>query len=124
MRLKFNAWRATWTLRPLHRIYRIPTKTAWPKSGLVHDNGELVNFAITLRSGKSFIGAIGLRINQTDDNAELGYWIGKPYWNLGYATEAAEAVVRYSFEVLGLNRIHARHFKRIRRRAVSYRRSE
>ena len=77
-----------------------------------YEKGELVNFAITLRSGKSFIGVIGLEINQTDENAELGYWLGKPYWNLGYATEAAEAVVRYGFEVLGLNRIYARHFKR------------
>jgi hypothetical protein len=38
------------------------------------------------------------------------YWIGKPYWGLGYATEAAEEVVRYGFEDLALHRIQAKHF--------------
>jgi len=76
-----------------------------------YEEGELV-FAIVLRSDQSLIGAIGLNVNQQHDNAELGYWIGKPYWNQGYCTEAAEAVVRYGFEVLGLNRIHASHLKR------------
>ena len=41
--------------------------------------------------------------------AEIGYWIGKPYWSQGYCTEAAREVVRYGFEVLNLNRIQARH---------------
>ena len=27
-------------------------------------------------------------INQTDEHGELGYYIGKPYWNCGYTTEA------------------------------------
>ena len=35
-----------------------------------------------------------------------------PYWNNGYGTEAVQAVLKYGFEVLGLNRIHAKHFKR------------
>ena len=78
----------------------------------LYEAGEAVSFAITLRSDGSLIGSIGLGINQPDDNAEMGYWIGKPYWNLGYATEAASAVVRYGFEVLGLNRIHASYFSR------------
>ena len=37
---------------------------------------------------------------------------GRLYWEQGYCTEAAEAVLRYGFEVLGLNRIESRHFKR------------
>ena len=75
------------------------------------ERGDLVNFAITLRYDNSLIGAIGLRINQPDDNAELGYWIGKPYWNMGYCTEAAEAVVHHAFAVLALHRVYAQHFK-------------
>lgn len=74
--------------------------------------GKLVNFAITSREQGYLIGAIGLTINKEHKNAELGYWIGKPYWNNGYCTEAAKAVLRYGFEVLDLNRIHAHHFKR------------
>ena len=77
-----------------------------------YENGEALNFAITCRADKHLIGGIGLRRDQENENAELGYWIGKPYWNCGYATEAAKAVVAYSFEVLKLNRIHAKHYKR------------
>ena len=73
---------------------------------------EAINFAITLRTDRNLIGTIGLELEQENARAELGYWIGKPYWNCGYATEAARAVVAYSFEVLKLNRIYAYHFTR------------
>ena len=73
---------------------------------------EALNFAITLKTDKNLIGGIELRLDPENENGELGYWIGKPYWGCGYATEAAKAVVAYSFEVLKLNRIHAKHFKR------------
>ncbi len=43
-------------------------------------------------------------------HAELGYWIGVPYWGNGYATEAATAMVKYGFGTLGLHRIFAGHF--------------
>ena len=39
----------------------------------------------------------------------MGYWIGKPYWNHGYCTEAAQTLLRYAFDVLHLNRVQARH---------------
>jgi RimJ/RimL family protein N-acetyltransferase len=76
------------------------------------DRGELVNFAITMRQDGTLIGAIGLVIDQKHEHAELGYWIGKPYWGNGYCTEAAEVVLHYGFTVLGLNRIYARYMTR------------
>ncbi|MEC4985618.1 MAG: GNAT family N-acetyltransferase [Oscillatoria sp. PMC 1068.18] len=69
-------------------------------------------FAITLESSGELCGAIGLIINRRDNNAEMGYWIGKAYWNQGYCTEAGKAMLKYGFETLGLNRIHAAHFAR------------
>lgn len=56
------------------------------------------------------IGVIGLEITPADERAELGYWLGVDFWNQGYATEAAQAVVEFGFESLGLHRIYARHF--------------
>jgi len=58
-----------------------------------------------------FIGSIGLEIHHLANSAEVGYWIGYPYWNRGYATEAAAALVKYGFEALGLNRIQACHME-------------
>ena len=73
---------------------------------------EGLHFAITLKTDSTLIGVIGLELEPENERAELGYWIGKPYWNHGYATEAACVVVAYSFEVLKLNRIYAYHFTR------------
>ena len=67
--------------------------------------------AITLRSDGRQIGGIGLRVEQGHRHAELGYWLGTPYWGQGYATEATHEVLRYGFEELGLHRIFASHFK-------------
>ncbi len=72
--------------------------------------GEAAHYAITRKQAGDLIGAIGIQIQQAHRTAELGYWIGVPYWGQGYCTEAAEAVVRYCFQQLGLHRVHARHF--------------
>ena len=71
-----------------------------------------VNFAITLNSNGSLVGGISMAIDQHHEHGELGYYIGKPYWNNGYATEATQAVIKYGFESLGLRRIFAAHFAR------------
>ena len=63
------------------------------------DDGELV-------------GGIGLRVQREFDRAEIGYWIGKPFWGRGYATEAAGAIIRFGFEEMNLNRIYAGYFSR------------
>jgi len=73
---------------------------------------ELVNFAITHRQDRYIIGAIGLVLYVEHKRAEIGYWVGKPYWNNGYCTESAHAILKYGFDVLGLNRILGRHLTR------------
>ena len=75
-------------------------------------SGELISFAITLSSDGSFLGAIGVRPDDTRKQAELSYWIGKPHWNQGYATEAVKAVVHDCFTHLELDRVYAAHFTR------------
>ena len=76
------------------------------------EKGEGVVFAITPLGSGQLIGAIGLVILKDRDRAELGYWIGKPFWDNGYATEAAMVVLTYGFGELNLNRIHASHLVR------------
>jgi RimJ/RimL family protein N-acetyltransferase len=72
-------------------------------------SNEGVTFAVVRREDGALAGCIGLVLQPEHERAELGYWIGKPYWGLGYATEAARAVLRYGFETLGLNRVYANY---------------
>jgi [ribosomal protein S5]-alanine N-acetyltransferase len=72
--------------------------------------GRRASFAITERESGALAGAIGLHAEPAHGRAELGYWIGKPFWGRGYATEAGRAMLRFGFEALGLNKIHAAVF--------------
>jgi RimJ/RimL family protein N-acetyltransferase len=74
-------------------------------------NDDEIRFAVTLREGGRLCGGIGLRPEPEHQHAELGYWIGVPYWGHGYGTEAARELLRYGFEDLKLHRIFASHFK-------------
>jgi len=74
------------------------------------DRGLSVRFAITLRDTGELCGGVGLRMEAAHQRAELGYWIGTPYWGHGYATEATAAVLQYGFDTLGLQRIYASLF--------------
>jgi ribosomal-protein-alanine N-acetyltransferase len=69
------------------------------------EQGLGARFAITVRD--ELCGAVGPHVERAHKHAELGYWIGVPQWGLGYATEAAAAVIRYGFGTLDLHRIHA-----------------
>lgn len=67
-------------------------------------------FAIT--AANILVGAISLRLEPEHRRAELGYWVGRPYWGHGYATEAVDAILEYGFTTLALNRIQATHLIR------------
>ncbi len=73
-------------------------------AGVAH--GEVV-FGIC-HAGE-FIGLCGYS-PQPDGSAELGYWIGKPYWGQGYATEASRALMEYGFRKGGVKRFTCCHF--------------
>ncbi len=82
-----------------------------------------LHFAIELQESGELIGAIELvHIDPNPAQAELGFWVGKPWWGRGYATEAACEIIRYGFESLSLNRIYARFLSRNPRSAHLLRR--
>ena len=68
--------------------------------------GEHV-FAIERKADGFFLGTIGF--NPAEDY-EFGYWLGKPFWGLGYATEALHRLVRHVFESMGAQSVHAGFF--------------
>ena len=55
------------------------------------------------------IGGVGLGRNP-DGAIELGYWITRPHWGLGYATEASRAVIGIARSSLRLRHLRAHHF--------------
>ena len=69
--------------------------------------GEIYSFSMINKVDNSLIGCVSLRVSKSDNEAELGYWVGHPFWGQGFATEAAQAVVDFGFEELNLRRIFA-----------------
>ena len=73
-------------------------------------SGEPSSWGIEERASGKIIGTIGYMWYQEDNNAcEVGYSLGREYWNKGYMTEALGAVIDYSFNDLRFNRIEAQH---------------
>ena len=54
-------------------------------------------YAITKADNGEFLGCCALEPHQHDEALELGYWLGQPYWNKGYGTEAAHALIDMAF---------------------------
>ena len=75
--------------------------------------GAAYAFGVALKAAAppdSVIGIVFLILDPPHRRAELIYWLGRPYWGNGYATEAVRAVLGFGFESLHLNRIHASYF--------------
>lgn len=68
-------------------------------------------YAICLKADDIAIGAIELKLNghtdmtERDDECELGYWLGKPFWGQGLMPEAAREMLRHAFEDLGMDKV-------------------
>lgn len=74
-------------------------------------NGEIGKcvYAITKAENGEFLGCCGLEPHVNDaDTLEIGYWLGEPHWNKGYATEAAHALIDMAFRTREIVWIDAR----------------
>jgi RimJ/RimL family protein N-acetyltransferase len=70
-------------------------------------------YAVCLKENGKPVGSIGFHRNdlaEADDEYELGYWIGKPFWNQGYCTEALRAMIDYCFNTKEFITLWADHF--------------
>lgn len=91
----------------------------WPPHKSVAESMDVIRnvfngkecYAICEKENNIAIGAIELKLNghtdmtERDDECELGYWLGKPFWGKGYMPEAARELIRRGFEELGMNTI-------------------
>lgn len=68
-------------------------------------------FAVCPRSDNRAIGCVGLKLRgdtdytDREDECELGYWIGRPFWGQGLIPEAAGEVLRYAFEEMSMRAV-------------------
>ena len=68
-------------------------------------------YAVCLKEDGKAIGAIELKLNghtdmtDRDDECELGYWLGRPFWGQGIMPEAAREMLRHAFEDLGMQNV-------------------
>ena len=95
---------------------RVGPAAGWPPHVTVEDSRRVIRevlavpetYAIVLKETGLPVGSIGLHHNdlaEKEDEAELGYWIGVPYWGRGLVPEAAREMLRHAFEDLGLARV-------------------
>lgn len=96
----------------------------WPPHTSVENSREIIRsvlsqpgiFAVCRKDNRP-IGSIGLHFNgntdmtDRDDECELGYWIGKPFWGQGMIPEAADEILRYAFENLGMRAVWCGYYE-------------
>ena len=71
---------------------------------------DYYQWAIVLKDIKEPIGSISVvKIDEKTEMAEIGYCIGRSWWNQGITSEALRAVIDFMFDQVGANRIQAKH---------------
>ena len=104
---------------------RVGPRAGWLPHRDIEESREIIRnvlsfpetYAIVLKETGQVVGSVGLMFNGqsnlklSDGEAELGYWIGVPYWGRGLVPEAAAELIRHGFEDLGLHRIRAGYFE-------------
>lgn len=98
---------------PIPASYQLGQVEAWIGAlGHRFTAGQEAAFAIELGETGAVAGVVNLVLNASHQRGELGYWLGRPYWGCGYATEAGQALLRYGFAQLHLHRIFANYIGR------------
>ena len=96
----------------------------WPVHTSVENSREIIRdvlsaeetYAVCLREDNKAIGSVGLMIGEhsnldlPEEEGEIGYWIGVPFWGRGLIPEAVRELIRRGFEDLKLKRLWCGYF--------------
>lgn len=100
----------------------VGTAAGWPPHINIDHSLEVIRkvfsrpevYAVVLKSPREPVGCIGLVPNNSPEigknDAEVGYWIGAPFWGQGFTTEALCEFLRYCFEDLGYNAVWSGYY--------------
>ncbi len=94
----------------------------WPAHTEVENSRDIIKsvlsapetYALCLKEDGLPIGSVGLHRNdlaENEDEYELGYWIGKPFWGQGLIPEASRELLRHAFDDLGMERIWCGYYE-------------
>lgn len=97
----------------------------WPVHTSVENSREVIRdvlsapdtYAMVLKETGHPVGSIGLMVGEAsnlsvpDNEGEIGYWIGVPYWGQGLVPEAVREIMRYGFEDKQLDKIWCGYFE-------------
>ena len=97
----------------------------WPPHQSIDESRNVIRnvlsgmeaYAICLKSDNRAIGAIELKLNghtdltERDDECELGYWLGKPFWGQGIMPEAVREMLRHAFEDIGMTKVWVGYYE-------------
>ena len=115
----------TWTPGDAEELYRLAKDpevgpiAGWPPHTSVENSRDVIKnvlavpetYAIILKETGLPVGAISLKLGDAtdmtdaEDECELGYWLGVPYWGKGLMTEAGKAILRHAFLDLGMQAV-------------------
>lgn len=97
----------------------------WPPHQSVDESRNIIKtvfgraeaYAVCLKSDNRAIGAIELKLNgyanmtEKDDECELGYWLGKPFWGQRLMPEATREMLRHAFEDIGMSKVWCGYYE-------------
>ena len=97
----------------------------WPPHQSVEESLDVIRnvfngqeaYAICLKTDNKAIGVIELKLKshtdmtERDDECELGYWLGKPFWGQGIVPEAAREMLRHAFEDIGMQKVWCGYYE-------------
>ena len=103
---------------------RVGPIAGWPVHTSVENSCEIIRsvlsaegtYAVILKESNLPVGSIGLMVGKAsnldipDAEAEIGYWIGVPYWGKGLIPEAVNELKRYAFEELQMEKLWCGYF--------------
>jgi RimJ/RimL family protein N-acetyltransferase len=125
-RLILRPWRKSdaASLYEMAKDPRVGPAAGWPVHTSKRNSRKVIRnifsadetYAITIKGKDTAIGSIGLVVGAAsnhdlpDNEAEIGYWIGVPFWGRGYVTEATRELIRHAFEDLGVETLWCSYF--------------
>ena len=98
-----------WNLGRVPHPYQVSDAEDWLQDVPSRWEEDTAYVLAMTRRGEGVMGCISLRLMPMDV-WEIGYWLGKPWWGQGYATEAATALLDWAERELSISRFASGHF--------------